>query len=656
MNAFLPSEISRLIYGYLSSHCGQNLAEEFFNSCPSMAECRLMKNTYSRNSHTTVQDLTLETILDQYSKLCSLIFKCVDENDRVHRNVLHLLERLLNKPEASGSNTRVFKDVQNVQPNRYCDQLSNEARGRECKSSVSSMSVKSKTKNCCKEPVSIQSNGQIASKLLEFESHNVSLPVARVSSDVILDTRNDHSLHQTVQFNADPQSDLFNQKSTPSSLIAEVRFEDTIRSFDHNRSNLTNPSEKIYVLSIPEISDSTKGIATRQDDELEEPVPAKRRLVEVDISSNLGTDFGDEAQSSSSVNSSSSISKSTRDDGNPVERNELPISKDEVPSEPAEMVPSVQTNCHKPSPFASNFKIPTPPSSQKAAAIEVKSVESPAKIKKPNSNEEYIQVFFDNMSKGFKQRQDLFSSPAKSNVLLHRAILSPFSKMYVTPTKPNIVASSLTVASNQSNTTGGSSTSSDRRSIFSPVPVGSPSPKVSIPISKDAYSEEKLYFGPPSTQKQKILAKRKECHLQKSPFCNPRPKIVKKEPTSNAVKELHPVSLFKILAFQYCRRQFTFFSFQDSKSIRKCKKAKNRDRTIKKEKKLHPTSKIEENPLLREFSVIFFTNFSHLFIVMHQLLIFFSQFRHQNQFNNLRLKNLVLEMLQKFLEKIPEET
>lgn len=95
MDAFLPSEIGRLIYGYLFQQCGEGLADEFLNTCDSMRECRHLKQKYAKNFHHKVQDLSLEDILNQYSVLCSLIFKQASTDEPVHRNVLGLLKKVL---------------------------------------------------------------------------------------------------------------------------------------------------------------------------------------------------------------------------------------------------------------------------------------------------------------------------------------------------------------------------------------------------------------------------------------------------------------------------------------------------------------------------------------------------------------------------------
>lgn len=93
MESFLPSEIGRLIYGYLSE-CDEDLADMFLNNSNVMEECRTSKNK-SRRFNPKVQGLSLVDILDQYSILCSLIFKNVNNADCVHRNVLGLLQNML---------------------------------------------------------------------------------------------------------------------------------------------------------------------------------------------------------------------------------------------------------------------------------------------------------------------------------------------------------------------------------------------------------------------------------------------------------------------------------------------------------------------------------------------------------------------------------
>lgn len=93
----MPSEIGRLIYGYLYEQCGEALAEQFLDTSDSMRECRLLKRRHAKNFHHRVQDLSLEDILGQYSVLCSLIFKSYAGGDEepVHRDVLALLRKLL---------------------------------------------------------------------------------------------------------------------------------------------------------------------------------------------------------------------------------------------------------------------------------------------------------------------------------------------------------------------------------------------------------------------------------------------------------------------------------------------------------------------------------------------------------------------------------
>lgn len=94
MPSFLPSEIGRLIYGYLLTECNEGLANEFLNSCDSLRECQQQKQR-GRRFYATVQDLTLMSILNQYSILSSMIFENLSDEDRVHRNLLHLFQNLL---------------------------------------------------------------------------------------------------------------------------------------------------------------------------------------------------------------------------------------------------------------------------------------------------------------------------------------------------------------------------------------------------------------------------------------------------------------------------------------------------------------------------------------------------------------------------------
>lgn len=122
MEAFLPSEIGRLIYGYLFQQCGEGLANEFLNTSDSMQECRLLKQKYAKNFHHKVQDLSLEDILNQYSVLCALIFKQASTEEPVHRNVLGLLKkvlssRLLGLSGSSANRSCVAKPTGNKEDN-----------------------------------------------------------------------------------------------------------------------------------------------------------------------------------------------------------------------------------------------------------------------------------------------------------------------------------------------------------------------------------------------------------------------------------------------------------------------------------------------------------------------------------------------------------
>lgn len=105
MDSFLPSEIGRLIYGYLISECDQELGESFLSTSKVMEECRLMKQIRGRKFSSKVQELSLTDILEQYSAVCSMVFKHTQKNECVHRNVPALLESILNaRKKVRGAN------------------------------------------------------------------------------------------------------------------------------------------------------------------------------------------------------------------------------------------------------------------------------------------------------------------------------------------------------------------------------------------------------------------------------------------------------------------------------------------------------------------------------------------------------------------------
>ncbi|XKL63112.1 hypothetical protein PGB90_005476 [Kerria lacca] len=147
MESFLPSEIGRLIYGYLQTQCGENLADEFLNSCDVMKECRLMKQIYAKKFHTKVQDLSLEDILNQYSILCSLIFQNT-ESESLHKNVFQSLKNTLNlefSDVTSNINSNNSKNV-NVELNNL-----NESIVRNCPYKVNHATPKKTQVNTSKE-------------------------------------------------------------------------------------------------------------------------------------------------------------------------------------------------------------------------------------------------------------------------------------------------------------------------------------------------------------------------------------------------------------------------------------------------------------------------------------------------------------------------
>lgn len=96
MTSYLPSEIGRLIYGYLQENCSEDVALRFLNTCKSMRECqsRIRCGFDSKFQN----QFSLTQILKQYSILSELIFRNVSVGDGTkcsHFNIVYLLRKLL---------------------------------------------------------------------------------------------------------------------------------------------------------------------------------------------------------------------------------------------------------------------------------------------------------------------------------------------------------------------------------------------------------------------------------------------------------------------------------------------------------------------------------------------------------------------------------
>lgn len=565
MNTFLPSEISRLTYDYLRTHCDQNLAEEFSKSCPSMKECRQMKHKYGRNFYSTVQDLTLETILDQYSRLCSSIFKYFDEDKRQHRNVMNLLEIILKKhqPEQSTckSDARVFRDVQNIPSYRNIPESQiTEARGREIKP-LAPKGIEMSANQCTrmspskKKPASsIQLADQetiVTTKLLSTEAETVSPDYGgKVSQNI--DPGRDYSSNLNEDQQAAAEVDSCEtrsnvlisshpplQKSIPHSSN-NFQLKEVGQSID---SGLTNSSEKPNNLCpIPVLKEVIEE-TDRQDTEsfLLEPIPVKIGNVNFDNSNNQSVTSSNDSSRLKLTFETHSLTLARKDETSVIVENEQTeksssetINSQENPISLSKSAKIVSSG-HSVSPppfvqadwktiFSNSFKIPTPrkgksqkmPASREKTASKSTGTPSEA-IKEAVPPQECIQVFFENLSKGFKHRPHPYLSPAKSKGLLHQAALSPLSKMYVTPTKPNSLNTAALNLSVASNATSSSSISSSQRSIFSPVSLDSPFSKEILAREepKEDDAEEKLSSKRVSTAEEKVSAKRKRCHHQK---------------------------------------------------------------------------------------------------------------------------------------------
>lgn len=508
-----------------------------------MKECRQMKHKYGRNFHATVQDLSLETILDQYSRLCSLIFECFDEDKRQHRNVLDLLEIILKKhplKDSSCKEAQVFKDVQNVPSNRHIPEIEiSKTQGRENVPLVLE-GIELSTDQCKrKEPApSIQladrESGATKESLSHTEAKNTSPDCGKKVSqnDFSQDLSYVHENQQAVgEVNAsNTQSNVLIPRLSPEELIhsnSNIQPKIVCPSIDSNlRSSpgKSNLSPETVLKQVVEVTD-------RQGTEslLLEPAPAKIGSIDYDYSNNQSVTNVNGSSRLTLENHSSTLACENETCGD--ERTEKLSSEtinkqeDQISScESAKMISSghlvssassVQADWK--SVFCNSFKLPTPrkgPSQKKSASgTKTTSQSGASEIQETVPPQERLQVLFENMSKGFKHRSHPYFSPAKG--LLHPAALSPLSKIYVTPTKPKNLDTTALNHSVASNATSNSSISSSQRSIFSPVSFDSPSSKEILEEQSERNTAKNRLSSKVSISEEEVPVKRKRCHHHK---------------------------------------------------------------------------------------------------------------------------------------------
>ncbi|KAK7591324.1 hypothetical protein V9T40_002937 [Parthenolecanium corni] len=447
MSTFLPSEISRLNYGYLSTHCGQKLADEFSKACPSMEESRQMKRKY-RNFHTTVQDLTLETILDQYSKLCSTIFACFDENKREHRNVLNLLEMILKKHQREQSTSngqisdmpRMSKEITNS-PLQLTDRKNSVIN--ELVSNLSKVSPDSRN-------ASQTIDAGISSNLLEDQlAMNISNSRSNeISSHYKSQKSIPHLNRSVLETGQSVDSDLFTSpEGTDQHHISETVHSFMLEEVEAGlRENTESVSLEEPILTERNIEFDSANNETGQSSGIESSSGKMNQrnprttfhslaLTEAEnpefCSSQRGF-YETQSATSARVDESCRGDEQTKTSSAEIEGNAIPLSEsaENIPSSCSVPLSSIQADWK--AIFCNSVKMSTPSKNEKmqtSRKTTSKSTGTPHKIKKANSSETSIQVLFENLSKNFKHRPHPYLSSAKSSRLLHQATLSPLSKM-----------------------------------------------------------------------------------------------------------------------------------------------------------------------------------------------------------------------------------
>ncbi|CAI6361731.1 unnamed protein product [Macrosiphum euphorbiae] len=78
MELLMPSEVARLVYGYLRNEKNEDTAECFLKSSPCLTECYQMCKT-NRNFNIKVNGFNLHDIFDVFGTMCSMIQERIPE-------------------------------------------------------------------------------------------------------------------------------------------------------------------------------------------------------------------------------------------------------------------------------------------------------------------------------------------------------------------------------------------------------------------------------------------------------------------------------------------------------------------------------------------------------------------------------------------------
>ncbi|XP_050537134.1 putative uncharacterized protein DDB_G0282133 isoform X2 [Daktulosphaira vitifoliae] len=200
MEPLLPSEVARLIYGYLKKELNEDTAECFLKTSPHLKECYQMFQV-NRNFNCKVNGFSLHDIFDQFGAMCSLINEHISE-DYESKTLIEKLQYLLsvyNKTHKIDKCIETEFDC-NYDSNRNVTAENNTSPTRSVATTLENVEI-----NLCKE---VEKSNFISSK-----SH--------VSSCSLIDTTS--NVNNNNEFNS---TDITNHSSvqisqceTPSKLI-----------------------------------------------------------------------------------------------------------------------------------------------------------------------------------------------------------------------------------------------------------------------------------------------------------------------------------------------------------------------------------------------------------------------------------------------------
>ncbi|XP_065222312.1 dentin sialophosphoprotein-like isoform X1 [Planococcus citri] len=235
MESFLPSEVGRLIYGYLAEN-NQELADSFLNSSNVMEECRLSKRK-SRKFSAKVQDLSLVDILDRYSVLCSLIFKQGPSSQCVHQNIMKL-----------------FKNIVYTQVREHNEQLANEILAQDftfndSRRSDTTYRKRNENDDLANESILRNSSTSVTQTMSEITPHlpDNSVPAGQdvESMDVSSSSTVNESHNSTKTLEKTVQTEPISVNSVIENEISSLDNNDTGKAADNfKESNKTNTPDK----------------------------------------------------------------------------------------------------------------------------------------------------------------------------------------------------------------------------------------------------------------------------------------------------------------------------------------------------------------------------------------------------------------------------